>query len=259
MDQGRRKVLRGLSAVGLGGSVIPAVATADFRMAYFETYSPLSFVDHGALRGILVDVLGAVFEKRLHVHCQHDGFPWPRAQRLVEMGDRDAICTIATPERLAYTEAVAEPVVSMPTCIFVRANTPRAEAFSRARNLNELLAMKPSVVSYSANGWAKNKLKDFDIVTGGDFNSSVKMLIAGRGDMMIENVLVMSYILARTEGGDSVHALPNRMDQAEFQLLIGKQSPFVERRADISRALQQFKATPAYAEVYRRYGVPLLG
>ena len=258
MDQGRRKVLGGLSAMGLGAS-IPAWAGADFRMAYFETYSPLSFVDHGALRGILVDVLGTVLDKRLSIHCQHEGYPWPRAQRMVEMGEQDAICTIATPERLAYAEAVAEPVVSMPTCIFVRANTPRAEQFSRARNLTELLAMKPSVVSYSANGWARNKLKDFDVVTGGDFNSSVKMLIAGRGDMMIENVLVMSYILSRTEGGDTVRPLPNRMDQAEFQLLIGKQSPYVERRVDISKALQLFKATPAYAEVFKRYGVPLMG
>ena len=146
-------MLRGLSAAGLGGLVIPAGAAPDFRMAYFETYSPLSFVDHGALRGILVDVLGSVLDKRLGIHCQHEGFPWPRSQRLVEMGERDAICTIATPERLAYAEAVAEPVVAMPTCIFVRANTPRAEQFSRARNLNELLAMKPSVVSYSANSW----------------------------------------------------------------------------------------------------------
>jgi len=251
-------MLRGLSAVALG-SVLPAhAAAADFRMAYFETYSPLSFVDQGALRGILVDVLETVLVGRLGIPTRHEGFPWPRAQRLVEAGERDAICTIATPERLAYAEAISEPVVSVPTCIFVRADNPRADEFARARNLAELQAMKPTVVSYGANGWAKARLKDFDVTGGGDFNSSIKMLIARRADIMIENVLTMSYLLARTPGGDSIRLLRNRMDQAEFQLLISKKSPFLERRADIDRALHQYKATPAYASVFQTYGMPLL-
>ena len=255
-------MLRGLAAAALAGGLpaaSPARAAAEFGMAYFETYSPLSFVDHGTLRGVLVDTLEAVLVGRLGIPTRHEGFPWPRAQRLVEAGERDAICTIATPERLAYAEAVTEPVVSVPTCIFVRADNPRADEFARARDLAELQAMKPSVVSYSANGWAKARLKDFDITGGGDFNSAIKMLIARRADVMIENVLVMSYILARTPGGDAIRLLRNRMDQADFQLLISRKSAFLERRIDIGRALQQYKATPAYAAVFQAYGVPLLG
>jgi polar amino acid transport system substrate-binding protein len=261
-DAGRRRLLQGASGLALGAA-LPAWAgqavPVDFQMAYFETYSPLSFMEHGSLHGILVEVLDAVLTQRMGLHCKHEGFPWPRAQRMVEQGERDAICTIATPERLAYSEAVAEPVVSAPNCIFARADNPRIETFARARNLSELLAMKPTIVTYSANGWAKAKLKEFDLISGGDFNSAVKMLIARRADMMVENVLVMSYILARTEGGEAVKMLSaNRMDQADFQLLISKKSPHLERRAEISRALAQYKATPAYAEVFKRYGAPVI-
>ena len=251
-------MLGGLFAATLGSAFLPAWGAEDFRMAYFETYSPLSFVDRGALRGILVEVLDAVLTDRLGIPLRHEGFPWPRAQRLVETGERDAICTIATPERLAYAEAVNEPVVSVPNCIFVRADNPRADEFARARNLAELLAMKPSVVTYSANSWAKTRLKDFDLTGGGDFNSAIRMLIAKRADIMVENVLTMSYQLQRTPGGEAVKLLHNRMDQADFQLLISKKSPYLDRRIDINRALHLYKATPAYAGVFQTYGTPLL-
>ena len=258
----RQLLLQGLSATALASAWPAQAAPAPedpFRTAYFETYRPLSFVDGGAMRGILVDVLEEVLGRRLGLRCEHEGYPWLRAQRLVEVGQRDAICTIATPERLAYAVAASEPVITAPTCIFVRGDNPRAATFAQARNLDELRELKPSVISYIANGWAKNKLGGFDVAGSGDFNSAIKMLIARRGDIMIENVLVMSYVLARTPGGDAVQLLPNRMDRADFQLLIGKSSPHVQRSAQIAKVLRLFKQTPAYDDVFKRYGLPLMG
>ncbi|WP_158080885.1 ABC transporter substrate-binding protein [Pelomonas sp. KK5] len=231
-------------------------APADFRMAYFETYSPLSFVQpDGRMGGILVDVLGAVLNEDLGLHCLHEGFPWPRAQLRVTLGTSDAVCTIATADRLAYAVAVDEPVVTATNTIFVRADHPQFEALSRVKSLDELKALNLNVLSYSANGWAREKLQGFDVTWGGDFNSALKMLVARRGDLMVENALTMSYTLQRTPGGEQVRMLPNRLDQANFQLLIGKRSPHVERVASIGRALQQFKRTPAYADVFKRYGL----
>ena len=97
-----------------------ALASEPFRLAYFETYSPLSFTEAGGIKGILVDVLDEVIGNRMGLLRTHEGFPWPRAQSLVQRGERDAICTIATPQRLEYALAAHEPVVSAPTCIFVR-------------------------------------------------------------------------------------------------------------------------------------------
>ena len=164
----RRKTLGALSAALLA----PARAAApEFRLAYFETYSPLSFVENGAMRGILVDVLDAVLAGQLGLACRHEGF---------------------------------------------------------------------------------------DVTWGGDFNSAMKMLVARRGDIMIENALTMAYTLQRTPGGGEIRMLPNRMDQANFQLLLGKNSPHVARRDDIRRALVQFKRTQQYADVFRRYGLSVI-
>lgn len=258
---GRRELLRtgwAAALVAAGWPLHPTVAAlAPLRLAYFETYSPLSYVEGGALKGILVDLLNEVLGKRLGQPLQHEGYPWPRAQALVQRGECDAICSIATPERLAYAVAAEEPVLSAPTCIFVRADHPQLPALAQARNLEELRALKPAVLSYSANGWAKSRLSEFNVQWGGDFNSALKMLLARRGDIMVENALVMQHSLKRLSGGELIRMLPNRMDQANFQLMIGKLSPHLGLLPEFSKAMAQFKTTPAYVEIFRRHGAQL--
>jgi len=256
----RRQLIRA-TAAGLGGlgdgEAFSAPSPDAFRLAYFETYSPMSFRDGDRLRGILVEILHAVLVDRLGLVCREEGFPWARAQQRVERGESDAICTVATPQRLAYSVAVDEPILTVPNRIFVRADNPMLPALAKVRNLDELRALNPSILSYSANGWAKARLQDFDVTWGGDFNSAMKMLVARRGDIMVENALTMVYTLQRTPGGDAVRMLPTAMDQASFQLLISKRSPHLNRRDEISRAIRQFKLAPPYADIFQQYGVPL--
>jgi polar amino acid transport system substrate-binding protein len=254
----RRELVMGLgaaSALAAWPGRACAAEAPPFRLAYFETYSPLSFVEGGALKGILVDVLDEVIGRRLGQACRHEGLPWPRAQSLVERGERDAICTIATSQRLAYAVAAEVPVVSAPICVFLRADHPRLAAYAQARDLAELRALQPTVLSYSANGWAKDRLAEFNVEWGGDFNSALKMLLARRGDIMVENSLVMQHSLKRLSGGGLLRRLPNALDQAHFQLLVGRQSPHIGLLPEFSKAMAQFKATPAYGEIFKRYGV----
>ena len=253
----RRAAIKTLAGLASAASTAHlARASEPFRLAYFETYSPLSFVDKGHLTGILVDVLDEVIG-RMGLPRVHSGFPWARAQLLVKNGEQDAICTIATPERLEYAQAADEPVVTAFNCIFVRKDHPKLAQLAQVTSLDELRAMKLGVLSYAANGWAKAKLTGFDVMWGSDFGSSLKMLVAGRGDLMVENALTMQYSLARTPGGDAIRMLPNRFDEAQFQLLVSKHSPHLSRLPEFSRLLAQFKRAPAYGEIFQRYGVKI--
>lgn len=110
-------------AVSSGPSWVVQASSQPLRLAYFVTFSPLSFYGNGALRGILVGMLGGVFA-RLSVSHLHEGFLWPRAQAFVQRGQCDAICTIATPQRLECAEAADEPVATTQACIFVREDDP---------------------------------------------------------------------------------------------------------------------------------------
>ena len=225
-------------------------------MAYFETYSPLSYRDEkGALRGILVDILDDVLGKQMGVPIQHTGYPWLRAQMMAKMGDADAICTIATAVRLEYAMASSEVVVAAPRRIFVRADNPMLADLQQVRDLAGLKQLNPVVVSYAGNGWGTENLAGFKVAVGLDYESGLKMLIAKRGDVMIDNSLTMQFSLIHTGGGDRVLMMPARLESSNFQLLISKLSPHTGLLPAFDKALAQYKKTNAYADVFKKYGV----
>ncbi|MBC7918858.1 MAG: transporter substrate-binding domain-containing protein [Rhodoferax sp.] len=251
----RRKFLQAAAASG-SLPAWPAHAAAPLRMAYFETYSPLSFrPDGSALRGILPDAVGEVLS-RMGMAVEHTGYPWARAQLLVKNGEQDAICTIATPERLEYAVAAQEPVVSAPRRVFARADCPLLPKLRQARTLDELRALSPVVVSYAGNGWAKTNLEGtFKIESAINFETALKMLVARRGDVMIDNALTMQYSLQRTDGATEVVMLPTDLETSYFRLLVGKKSPHVAMLPAFDAAMRQFKKTPAYLKIFQTYGI----
>lgn len=248
----RRSLLQAAATVGW----LPALghAAAPFRMAYFETYSPLSFRIDGNLRGILPDTIGEVMAK-IGIPVEHTGFPWARAQLLTQSGEQDAICTIATPERLEYAAAASEPVVSAPVRIFAHPATPLLPKLRQVKTLDELRALNPTVISYAGNGWAKANLVDFKIDNAINFETALKMLVAKRGDVMLDNALTMQFSLNRTEGGSSILMQPNDLYVSHFQLLVSKKSAHLGALAAFDAALKQFKRTPAYQRIFQTYGI----
>lgn len=234
-----------------------AHAAPPLRMAYFETYSPLSFGQDGQLRGILLDVIQEVAGRRLGLTVEHTGYPWNRAQALVQSGEQDAICTIATPERLEYAVAAQEPVVSAPRRIFVHKDNVLLPKLQKVHNLDELHKLNPTVISYQGNGWAKNNLGHFKVDNGRNFDSAIKMLLANRGDVMVDNALTMQYALQQAQGSTDVLMLAVDLDESHFQLLVGKKSPHVGMLPAFDTALRQFKRSPDYAKLIQKYGIKL--
>jgi polar amino acid transport system substrate-binding protein len=250
----RRTLLQAGAALALSSS-LPAHSAAPFQMAYFETYSPLSFRQGSALQGILLDVIEEILYKRMRVDVDHKGYPWNRAQLMVQNGEADAICTIATPERLEYAVAAEEPVVSPRRRVFVRASHPMLAQIRQIKDLDELRQLNLTVVSYAGNGWAKANLVDFKVEQGIDFESALKMLIARRGDVFIDNSFTMQYSLQRLPGGNEILMMPANLDQSHFQLLVSKKSTHLGLLPAFDAALRQFKRTPQYTRIYQQYGV----
>lgn len=252
----RRSFLQTTVATSLGYA-LSAHAAPPLRMAYFETYSPLSFGQNGQLRGILLDVIQEVAGRRLGLAVEHTGYPWSRAQALVQTGEQDAICTIATPERLEYAVAAQEPVVSARRRIFVHKDNTMLAKLQKVRSLEELHALNPAVISYQGNGWAKANMAHFNIDNSRNFESAVKMLLANRGDVMVDNALTMQYALQQAQGSANVVVLGANLDESHFQLLVGKNSPHIGMLPAFDTALRQFKRSPDYARVLQKYGVTL--
>ena len=138
----RRIFLQSAVAAGLMPAW-SAHAAAPVRMAYFETYSPLSFRIDGGLRGVLPDAIGEVLA-RMGMNVEHTGYPWARAQLLGQNGEQDGICTIATPEWLEYAVAAQEPVVSAPRRVLARADSPMLPTDLETSYFQLLLSKKSS-------------------------------------------------------------------------------------------------------------------
>ena len=254
MLNGRRRLVQAAALSLLPGAV--RAAGAPFRMAYFETYSPLSYRDEkGGVRGILVDILDDVIGKQMGLPIQHLGYPWLRAQMLARQGDVDAICTIATAARLEYAVASSEVVVAAPRRIFVRADNPMLADLQQVRDLAGLKQLNPVVVTYAGNGWGTENLAGFNVAVGLDYESGLKMLIAKRGDVMIDNSLTMQFSLNQTAGGGQVMMMPARIESSNFQLLISKLSRHAGLLPAFDKALAQYKKTTAYADIFKKYGV----
>lgn len=259
----RRSLLSAAAALPLGGALATGLASqapgkaAPLRLAYFETYSPFSFREGGTLKGVLVDVLEEILARQLGVTVRHSGYPWVRAQAMVQNGDADGFCTTVTPARLAFVEPAHEPVLVQHRRMFARADNPLLPQLQQVHNLQELRQLNPRIVTYVGNGWGSINFAGFRVETGHDYISALRMLVARRADVMIDYAQSMQYSLRRVAGGDAVVMLPAPMAQTSFQLMLNKRSPHVGLLPAFDKALAQFKKGPGYAAIFSRYGVSL--
>ncbi len=83
-----RSVLLGATAIGALGLVSAATAQDSVPIIADEAYPPFVFVDEsGALTGVYVTVLDAVFARLEGYEVQAEGVPWNRALSMVEAGE----------------------------------------------------------------------------------------------------------------------------------------------------------------------------
>ncbi|GAB3258378.1 substrate-binding periplasmic protein [Chitinimonas naiadis] len=253
----RRRFLQSSSLLLAGAGLHVHAATTPLRLAYFETYSPLSFRGDQGMQGILIDLFDEILGKRLGIPLVHSGYPWVRAQSLVQSGEQDGMCTVATPERLDYTIASTEPVLTMPIRLFAAADSPLLPKLQAVRSLDELRQLKPTVLSYIGNGWARDKLDGLQVDWGGNFQEAVRKLVLGRGDVIVENAITMQYTLKQQDPQRKIRMLPNTLEESRFSLLISRRATQQSLLPTFDEALRKFKREEGYARVFERYGVRL--
>jgi len=178
----RRRCLPLLALAPLAGRAEPA---ARLRMAYFDRYPPLSNLgDTGQMHGLLIDLVNAV-GARAGLRFEHHGYPWARAQAMVERGELDGLCTNATPARKAYALFCDTPLVVTSMGLFFRRKD------SRPRHLNsvpEMRALRQG--SYRGSGFAQQHLEPEHIVFDHDAESVLRRIALGDLDIYVADDLV---------------------------------------------------------------------
>jgi len=249
----------GLLLSGLGVSGPAAIAQEagspkkPVRLVFATELAPLSFEEKGDVRGVFIDIAREAIEHRLGQPLELQIYPWERAQQMVRHGDADGFITIATKARQEYANCGRIPVLRAPLHPLVRIDNPRRDAIAAA---TDLAGLKPfEIVSYLGNGWAKQNLNGFNVYYASDFQTSLRGVALGRGDLAFATNTAGAYYLREYDLGDRLVMLPLVVDTFDYVLCLGKQSPQLGMLADFDRVLEVMRGEGAYKPILERYGM----
>ncbi len=228
----------------------PVLAAEPMKITYFDRYPPRSWLENGEMKGILVDIITEALEKRLGIPLRHEGYPWARAQAMVENGQADAFITVPTEERKAYTLVSQEPVIRFNIYLATQKNNPNLALLQKVTKIDEL---KPfTIVDYYGNGFAQQKLKDHKVEWVPDVAAVYPFLAAGKADVLLVSDRG-TYDLKRLGYQDRLVVLPQPLLSVAFHLCIGRQSPFAKLLPQIDQTLKQMWAEDLIQQIAARY------
>lgn len=233
--------------------VSPALSAETMKIVYFNDFAPYSWEEDNQMKGILIDILNEVLQKEMGINLSHQGYPWARAQRMVESGQADAFATVPTPVRREYTEISNEPVLVADFTLFVKTGNPRIPEFQQnIKAISDLKGIK--LGDYIGNGWAEQNLKGMDV----DWSSSaldetLKKLARGRFDIYVGTRQVTFYNVKKLGLNDEITEIYNVMDSVSWNLCIGKKSTFVGQLPKFDETVKRVREQGKFEAIYQQY------
>lgn len=228
-------------ALLVGGPTAPWAAPEPgprLRMGYFDRYPPLSqLTNANQMEGLLIDLVDAVGSVA-GLRFSHHGFPWARAQGMVERGELDGLCTNATPVRQVYATFCATPVVVATMGLFFRRDD------DRPRQLNSVIDMRAlRQGSYRGSGFAQQHLEPDRIAFDHDAESVLRRIALGDLDIYVGDDLVTAPQIRRL-------GLAERLDYRPLSFLPASRYCWGVRRSfpDAEALVQRMEAATQQAQ-----------
>lgn len=231
------------------------------RFVYMENYAPFCFRDeNGRVAGIQPEIVQAL-ANRLGMRVVHQLFPWKRAQRMVELGQADAMLTTPTAERFRYAVFAREETTPNLWNIFVRAEDERMNGLVPGfRSLEDLKPYR--LLDFQGNGWTHAFMKPEDGFTNIEFVASPallpRMLVSGRGDLVLMSSAVMNYHARKQGLSDKIREYDIDWTWTRFHQVIqvSRKSPWANTALikALDQATREIKAEGIYQEILRKYG-----
>ncbi|MCC7704255.1 transporter substrate-binding domain-containing protein [Janthinobacterium sp. GW460P] len=247
-----------LLAATLLGSVLPAQACR-MTMA-LEQWPPYLYRDaQGRYTGLDLELLRAIFKEARCTLLTVPELPTARRQLLFQTGGLDLMLAASeTPERQSYARfsiSYRDEAVG----VFGKAGTPAAQrhiaSFAQlARGKATLLA--PKVGWYGAEYAAARAAmeKDGRLNTFGSFQQGLRMLDAGRADLLLGDVLAVRHE-ARLQGV-ALTALPFLALRAPVHLMLNARTTSADDLARLDTAIARLEQRGALAAIRARYDAP---
>jgi len=186
----------------------------------------------GKPSGVFYDIINSAFG-RMGVPFKYEGYPWKRAQMLVKMKKADALITVPTPERLEYLISNREAIFIAKNKLFTQRDNPNIAQIKSVESLSDLKGLK--IIGFSGSGWGKKMLKQFEVDWLPNIPSMCKALAAYRGDVILENEIVILHTIKNIKNNernwgltfDHLISFDAPVPPMSFHLLIHKESKFL--------------------------------
>ena len=209
----------------------------------------------GSITGFFYDIITVAVEHRMGIPLAWDAYPWPRCQANVAAGRRDAILTVPTSERAAYSVTHETPFFIKKLNVFTAADHKRLKEILAIKEIADIKKGGFSVVTYSGNGWHQENVAALGVQT---FETSIlksvwRMLAAGRGDIVIEwprsawpdiRLLGLSGEIIQT---------PVVLSVMPFHMLIGKNSPYKGILPELDVTIRAMQADGTIDRILAKY------
>jgi polar amino acid transport system substrate-binding protein len=232
-----------------------AGAETRLRIAY-PYFPPFHWMDEqGAMRGFFYEILTEALERRMGLTLVWTSYPWIRCQDNVKAGMDDAIITVPTPERAAYTVTHRDPFYLKSLNLFTYADHPRRARLGKIRTIADLGKGHYSVITYSGNGWHKTHVEPLGIKTyeTAYLENVWKMLAERRGDTVIEWPPGAWPDIRRAGVADRIVDTSVTLSAMPFHLLIRKDHARTELLKGFDETIRRMKAEGAMKAILARY------
>jgi polar amino acid transport system substrate-binding protein len=232
-----------------------AYAQIRVRIAY-PAFPPFHWVrENGEMAGFFYEIVTEALQRRMGLTVVWTVYPWTRCQENLKIGADDAIITVPTAERAAYTVTHKDPFYQKPLRLFTYVGHPRLAEMKRIRKIDDLKEDGFSVITYSGNGWHKENVQPLGIKTHETsyLENQWKMLAEKRGDTVIEwppgawpDIRRMGVSDRIVDTGITISSMP-------FHLLIRKDFPQTNILADFNENIKKMRADGSIKKILSRY------
>jgi len=237
--------MTGISAfwmsVCLLSGMMSSAATAEsaLRIAY-PVFSPFHWtLDHGGMTGFFYEILTEALEKRMGLTVVWTAYPWPRCQDNLKTGKDDAVITVPTAERAAFTATHRTPFYIKTIHIFTCLDHLRFGEIKNIKTIADLKSGGFSVITYSGNSWHKENVQSMGIKTheSPSLENVWKMLSEKRGDVVLEWPPGAWPDIRKAGVSDRIVDTDIRISEMPFHLLIRRDAPQVRMLPDFDETI----------------------
>jgi polar amino acid transport system substrate-binding protein len=241
-----------LRAVGLLGWLLVAQAGAGEKLRLVADLWP-PFTDNTLLNGGLATDLVSTALKRAGYDTECQQVPWARALNGVGEGRYDVLVNAwFNQERTKLGLFSSEYLLNRVRFL------KRSRSSVEYRELYQLYERPIAVVrgyTYSAEFDSDEMLEKVPV---NDFSMAVRMVVAGRVDLAVEDEFVARFYLSQESRAvrDAIEFLPKSLSENSLHILVSLKNPHREEIvANFNREIAAMKADGSYDALFRQHGL----